>query len=144
MSGALGARMWLRGETYSNDCWATYYGGVTSWVDGGCTGTATDCVDLGGVDFGFCDMAMGVVMYNGSCTYLSGCGWVVDRVDYSVYSFASMEDCQASCPETSECLDPSLADPRLQHRGPCSGMRLRQPEPFQRLRGDLCGFCECV
>ena len=101
------------GETYSNDCWATYYGGVTSWVDGECTGTATDCVDLGGVDFGFCDMAMGVVMYNGSCTYLSGCGWVVDEVDYSVYSFASMEECQASCPETAECIDPSLADPLI-------------------------------
>jgi hypothetical protein len=55
-------------------------------------------------------MAMGVVMYNGSCTYLSGCGWLVDEVDYSVYSFASMEDCQASCPETAECIDPSLAD----------------------------------
>jgi hypothetical protein len=70
-------------------------------------------VDLGGIDFGACDMAMGVVMYNGSCTYLSGCGWLVDEVDYSVYSFASMEDCQASCPETAECIDPSLADPLI-------------------------------
>ena len=52
------------GVTYSNDCWATNYGGVTSWVAGECTGSAEDCVDLGGVDFGFCDMAMGVVMYN--------------------------------------------------------------------------------
>ena len=101
------------GVTYSNDCWATNYGGVTSWVDGECTGTATDCMDLGGVDFGLCEMALGVVMYNGSCTYLGGCGWEVDEVDYSVYSFASMEDCQASCPETSECLDPSLADPSV-------------------------------
>lgn len=101
------------GVTYSNDCWATNYGGVTSWVDGECTGTATDCVDLGGVDFGFCDMAMGVVLYNGSCTYLSGCGWEVDEVDYSVYSFTSMEACQANCPETAECIDPSLADPLI-------------------------------
>ena len=99
------------GVTYSNDCWATNYGGVTSWVDGECTGTATDCVDLGGVDFGLCDHGHGRCLYNGSCTYLSGCGWEVDEVDYSVYSFASMEDCQASCPETSECLDPSLEDP---------------------------------
>ena len=101
------------GVTYSNDCWATNYGGVTDWVEGECTGTATDCVDLGGVDFGFCDMAMGVVMYNGSCTYLSGCGWVVDEVDYSVYSFTSMESCQSACPETSDCIDPSLADPLI-------------------------------
>ena len=102
------------GETYSNDCWATYYGGVTSWVDGECTGSATYCVDLGGVDFGFCDMLMGVVMFNASCTYLSGCGWVVNGVDYSVYSFASMEDCQASCTETGEeCIDPALADPSV-------------------------------
>ena len=62
------------GVTYSNDCWATNYGGVTSWVDGECTGTATDCMDLGGLDFGLCEMALGVVMYNGSCTYLGGCG----------------------------------------------------------------------
>lgn len=101
------------GVTYSNDCWATNYGGVTAWVEGECTGTATDCVDLGGVDFGFCDMAMGVVMYNGSCTYLSGCGWVVDEVDYSVYSFTSMEACAEACPETAECIDPSLADPLI-------------------------------
>ncbi len=101
------------GVTYSNDCWATNYGGVTSWVAGECTGSVEDCVDLGGVDFGFCDMAMGVVLYNGSCTYLSGCGWVVDEVDYSVYSFASMEACQSACPETSECIDPSLADPLI-------------------------------
>lgn len=101
------------GVTYSNDCWATNYGGVTSWVEGECTGTAEDCVDLGGIDFGACDMAMGVVLYNGSCTYLSGCGWEVDGFDYSVYSFTSMEACMDACPETAECIDPSLADPLI-------------------------------
>ena len=99
------------GETYGNDCQAVYYGGVTTWVAGECTGTALDCLDLGGIDFGACDMAMGVVMFNGSCTFLSGCGWDVNGVDYSVYSFESMEACQSNCAEASECIDPSLADP---------------------------------
>ena len=98
------------GETYGNDCEAVNFGGVTTWVMGECTGTAMDCFDLGGIDFGACDMAMGVVMFNGSCTYLSGCGWDVNGVDYSPYSFESMEACQANCVEASECIDPSLAD----------------------------------
>lgn len=101
------------GVTYGNDCEAVYFGGMTSWVSGECTGTALDCVDLGGIDFGACDMAMGVVMWNGSCTYLSGCGWEVNGVDYSVYSFTSIEECQSNCAETAECIDPSIADPLI-------------------------------
>lgn len=98
------------GVTYGNDCEAENLGGVTSWVSGECSGSAMDCVDLGGIDFGACDMAMGVVMWNGSCSYLSGCGWEVNGVDYSTYSFTSMEQCEEAC-GSSECIDPTLADP---------------------------------
>lgn len=100
------------GVTYGNECEAVNYGGVTAWVSGECTGTNLDCTDLGGIDFGACDMAMGVVMWNGSCTYLSGCGWEVNGIDYSVYSFWSMEECEDQC-GSSECIDPSLADPLI-------------------------------
>lgn len=99
------------GITYGNDCEAVNMGGMTSWVDGECTGTSQDCLDLGGIDFGVCDMAMGVVLINGSCQFLSGCGWEVGGVDYSVYSFISEEECTSNCGSEVECIDPSLADP---------------------------------
>lgn len=85
------------GVTYSNDCEATYSAGVVSYTSGECTGSNADCLDLGGVDFGVCDMAMGVAFVNGACQYLSGCGWEVDGQDYQVYSFDSIEECNASC-----------------------------------------------
>ena len=89
------------GVTYSNDCEATYAAGVISYTSGECTGSNADCLDLGEVDFGACDMAMGVAFVNGACHYLSGCGWLVDGQDYQVYSFDSMEQCNASCEENS-------------------------------------------
>jgi hypothetical protein len=99
------------GVTYGNDCEAVNMGGMTSWVEGECTGTSQDCLDLGGIDFGACDMAMGVVLINGSCQFLSGCGWEVEGTDYSVYSFNSEEDCNTNCGNEAECIDPTLANP---------------------------------
>ena len=58
------------GITYSNDCFATYTGGVVSFEPGECTGTKADCIDLGGVDFGECEMIMGVALVNGECKYV--------------------------------------------------------------------------
>ena len=92
------------GETYSNDCVAENMGGMTSWVEGECTGTNADCMDLGGIDFGACDMAMGIALINGSCSFLSGCGWEVDEVDYSVYAFETVESCVFSC-DSQDCTD---------------------------------------
>ena len=40
------------------------------------------CMDLENVDFGFCEMAMGIGVVGGECVYISGCGWVVDGIDY--------------------------------------------------------------
>ena len=101
------------GTTFGNDCEAVNFGGMTSWVDGECTGTAQDCLDLGGIDFGLCDMVMGVALINGSCQGLSGCGWGVGDMDYSPYSFANLEDCIAYCGNEAECIDPTLADPLI-------------------------------
>lgn len=85
------------GVTYGNSCEAEVMGGVTSFVPGACTESNGDCLDLGGIDFGDCEMVMGTAVVDGSCTGLSGCGWVVDGVDYSTYSFESPEDCLAAC-----------------------------------------------
>ena len=49
------------GVTYGNDCEAVNWGGVTSWTPGECTGgEPTECFDLAGLDFGLCDMVVGV------------------------------------------------------------------------------------
>lgn len=96
------------GITYNNECEAMYWYGVTSWTDGECP-PEPDCMDLGGIDFGDCDMAMGIAFIDGECSFLSGCGWVVDNVDYSGYSFESMEACAAACGD-SLCIDVSLID----------------------------------
>ena len=96
------------GITYNNECEAYWWYGVTSWTDGECQ-PETDCMDLGDVDFGNCEMAMGIAFIDGECTFLSGCGWVVDGVDYAPYSFESLDACAAACGD-SLCIDPSLID----------------------------------
>lgn len=68
-----------------------------------------DCLDVGDVDFGFCDMAMGVALVNGTCVDVSGCGWEVDGTDYSPFFFNSVEECLICDQET--CVDSAYIDP---------------------------------
>ena len=89
------------GITYSNDCHATYTGGVVSFEPGECTGTKADCIDLGGVDFGECEMAMGVALVNGECQYVGGCGWEVNGQNYQPYFFDTFYACSFMCIEAS-------------------------------------------
>ena len=46
-------------------------------------------------------MELGIAWSDNYCHVLSGCGWVVDGVDYSDAFFNSIEECQAVCPEES-------------------------------------------
>jgi hypothetical protein len=96
------------GVTYSNDCYAVNYGGVTSYTMGEC-GQNVECFDLADVDFGLCDMAMGIGLINGECTFISGCGWEVNGIDYSPYFFESMELCTSQC-EGTLCVDVGNVD----------------------------------
>jgi hypothetical protein len=82
-------------------------------VEGECTGEKGDCIDLGEIDFGACDMAMGVALINGMCQYLSGCGWEVNGQDFSVYSFASMESCASACQDESGMNDEGWGNKKL-------------------------------
>lgn len=107
------------GLTYAGPCQALYYGGVLSWTPGSCD-DPVNCVDLGEVDFGPCDMVMGIALIDGSCQNISGCGWVVDGVDYSVFSFDAISDC-----EPCEDDDPVI--------GPCTD-----------LAGKMFGLCAMV
>ena len=78
---------------YCGGCYADYY------LDNELIqcGVPDGCIDLTGIDFGLCAMLLGIGWVNNHCEYISGCGWVVDSVDYSDAFFDSMEDCQQSC-----------------------------------------------
>jgi len=78
---------------FCGGCWADYY------LDGeqiNCD-LSMDCVDLTGIDFGLCTMALGIGWVNDNCETVSGCDWVADSVDYTVAFFNSMDDCIEAC-----------------------------------------------
>ena len=102
--------------TYSNSCVAQYYSGITAWTAGPCQTNinyADSCTDLSLIDFGVCDMFLGYGLVNGTCTPISGCGTIVNNVDYSPAILSSLNSCQANCMEieyASPCEDISTID----------------------------------
>jgi len=87
------------GFTYSNECVATVLGGVTSWTSGECTGNENvTCLDLAGLDFGACEMILGVALINGECVTISGCGTTAQNgQDYGAFIYATEAECIAAC-----------------------------------------------
>lgn len=100
------------GNTYVNACEAVNYGGVTSYTDGECT--TLPCLPIPtGVNFGLCDMALGIAMTDSGCVSLSGCGYIgSDGIDYSLGFYTSSYACNASCVQDTTvviaCIDSSL------------------------------------
>ena len=78
---------------YCGGCWADYY------LDGNQINCdlSRDCVDLTGINFGLCTMALGIGWVNDNCETVSGCDWVADSVDYTAAFFNSMDDCIEAC-----------------------------------------------
>lgn len=62
--------------------------GQCGWI---CGEPEPTCDDIGGVDFGACEMLLGVAVVNGKCNYVSGCG----AAGYAF--FDSMIACEAAC-----------------------------------------------
>ncbi len=60
-----------------------------------------ECIDLSGLDFGTCAMFLGIGYVNGECNYVSGCGWILNGIDYSDAFFDSMDECSSACIENS-------------------------------------------
>ena len=56
-----------------------------------------ECIDLSGLDFGPCAMFLGIGYVNGECNYVSGCGWILNGIDYSDAFFDSMDECSSAC-----------------------------------------------
>ena len=78
---------------YCGGCWSDYY--LESELIQ--CGTPEGCLDLTGIDFGSCEMHLGIGWRNNHCESISGCDWVIDSIDYSSAFYDSMEDCQQSC-----------------------------------------------
>jgi hypothetical protein len=78
---------------YCGNCWADYYL-YGELID---CDSSTDCVDLTEIDFGLCDMVLGIGWVNDNCVYVSGCDWIADSVDYTDAFFNSMDDCIETC-----------------------------------------------
>jgi len=76
---------------YCDGCYADYYNiNNGEWIY--CV-PPSGVIDLTGIDFGDCEMALGIGWINNSCQSISGCGWTVDSVDYSGAFFSTEEEC---------------------------------------------------
>ena len=49
--------------------------------------------DLTNVDFGLCEMVLGYGWRNNHCSLISGCGFIIDDVNYSDFIYSSLFDC---------------------------------------------------
>jgi len=78
---------------YCDGCWTDYYLDE-ELLD---CNIQTDCIDLTEIDFGDCDMVLGIGWINENCEYISGCDWVADGIDYSIAFYDSMENCSEAC-----------------------------------------------
>ena len=56
-----------------------------------------ECYDFSNIDFGLCEMLLGVGFKNNECSYISGCSWTNNGIDYSEYFFDSIEECEENC-----------------------------------------------
>ena len=78
---------------YCGGCWSDFYlNNELIQCD-----APEGCIDLTGIDFGMCDMFLGIGWMNNHCESISGCDWVVDDVDYSEALFSSIDECEQSC-----------------------------------------------
>ena len=69
-----------------------------------CEEVIEDCYSFTDLDFGDCEMVLGVGLINDECSYISGCDWTIGGVDYSNFFYSSIEDCHDSC-NVSQCED---------------------------------------
>ena len=70
-----------------------------------CGQNLEECEDLSGLDFGPCAMVLGIGYVNGECSYVSGCGWQIDGIDYINAFYDSIDDCNEQCNNDVSCDD---------------------------------------
>ena len=73
------------------------------YFNSNCEQVLEECFDFTNNDFGDCEMVLGVGFLNDECSYISGCDWIIDGIDYSYLFFDSMDECDAQCSNTNIC-----------------------------------------
>ena len=86
---------------FCGGCYADFYDLNGNLVE--CTSTTEECFDFTGLDFGACAMELGVGLLNDECSYISGCDWIIDGIDYSDLFFDSMYECYEQCSNGNIC-----------------------------------------
>ncbi len=109
---------------YCGGCFADFYDLESNLVDCNASEVVEECYDVGDLFFGMCDMYMGVAVSNGECQGVSGCGWIIDGIDYSDAFFESFDECEHACiNEPYSCEDIEYEYGQL-HSGEYSGCEL--------------------
>ena len=73
------------------------------YFNSNCEEVLEECFDFTNNDFGACTMVLGVGLLNDECSYISGCNWTIDGIDYSDLFFDSIEECQEVCSGNNDC-----------------------------------------
>ena len=76
-------------DNYCGGCYADYFYEDQLFV---CENPGS-MNDLSNVDFGDCEMMLGFGWINNHCSQVSGCGFIIDDVNYSDYLYSSLFDC---------------------------------------------------
>ena len=74
---------------YCGDCFADYYEN-NEYI---ACDTPSGISDLTGIDFGDCEMALGFGWINNHCEAISGCGYIVNDINYSEDIYSSLFEC---------------------------------------------------
>ena len=74
---------------YCGDCFADYYENNEYIV----CDTPSGISDLTGIEFGDCEMVLGFGWVNNHCEAISGCGYIVNDVNYSEDVYSSLFEC---------------------------------------------------
>ena len=91
-------------NNYCGGCYADYYYEDELFT---CDNPGS-VVDLSNIDFGMCEMVLGFGWINNHCSLISGCGFIVDSVNYSDFVYSSLFDCiSASTLDVSEKISPT-------------------------------------
>ena len=87
-----------------------------------CYSMPNECFDLAEIDFGDCEMYLGVGWDGFECVAISGCDWIVDGIDYSEYFYDASFDCLQNC---------RCEDGEFNNDDPCNPMECINGQWFQ-------------